>query len=90
MGTLLSREGRRTRELPDGKRMARRRLLARQMWDALETGTIIFMDGTTRRLSARDWMELVNIVFDRIDGKVPQPMQHSGPDGEAILIKMDV
>jgi hypothetical protein len=78
---ILEQAGSKTFPLIDGKRMSGKRLVARQIWDALATGKIEFIDGSQRRLTVRDWRELAEWLYDRVDGRPMQKSEITGKDG---------
>jgi hypothetical protein len=88
LSTQLKRAASKVIELPDGTRIGSKRFVARQVWNGLTHGAIVFADGSERRLNAAQWMDLFEMVRDSIGEKPRQEV--SGPDGEAILIRMDM
>ena len=55
-------------ESPDGSDMARKELLARELWEIALAGDIT----------------AIKYIYDRVDGKPTESVEHSGPDGDSI------
>jgi hypothetical protein len=52
----------------DGTRISGRRLMARQVWEGITTGTVSFPDGKKLSLSPQDWKDFVKWAYGHIDG----------------------
>ena len=52
----------------DGKRVARKRVLASLLWEASTTGQTTLPDGTVLELGASDWFAVVKMLYSQIDG----------------------
>lgn len=71
---ILRRLGSRTIEDTDGRRRARKRVVARLLWDIVTTGRALLPvgdDGKTQVItvkSFRDWFECVKWLYERVDG----------------------
>ena len=63
---FLKKEGSKTVEI-DGVRVSGKRLLARRVWEGLNTGKITFQDGTMK-LSPQDWQALMKWLYNHVDG----------------------
>jgi hypothetical protein len=54
--------------------------------DLLLTGTTQFPDGKKLEISPKDWIELMQWTYERIDGKPTQPL--SGDEGGPVIFKV--
>ena len=52
----------------DGERISGRRLMARQVWEGITTGSVHFPGGKTLQLSPQDWKDFVKWAYSHIDG----------------------
>jgi hypothetical protein len=52
----------------DGERISGRRLLARQVWEGITTGSVSFPGGKKLALSPQDWKDFVKWAYNHIDG----------------------
>ena len=52
----------------DGKRTARKRVLASLLWEASTTGEATLPNGTVLELGASDWFAVVKMLYSQIDG----------------------
>lgn len=52
----------------DGARISGRRLMARQVWEGITTGTVSFPNGKKLALSPQDWKDFVKWAYGHIDG----------------------
>jgi hypothetical protein len=86
---LLVRAGSRTAPDPDvaDRRISRKRLVARMVWEALTTGELPFPDGR-RPLGVEEWLSLLRFAYDRIDGKPAESMAMDvTSEGQALSIR---
>ena len=67
---ILEKWGKKTVPLPDGTKRSRKEILAQQLWTLAIKG-----DAT-----------LIKYIYDRIDGRPPETVRHSGEDGGPILV----
>jgi hypothetical protein len=72
-----------------GKRVARKRLIAQAVAQAVATGKADMPDGTQLELSPRDWMEFTKWLYTHVDGGPVQRQEITGANGEAVLIRLD-
>ena len=82
---ILEAEGNRTIEMSDGKKVARKRLMARYFWEAVTTGQITFPDGKVLVLSPDDILALAQFLYKHIDGPPIQNVDIT-TRGESIAI----
>ncbi len=69
----------------DGRRVNGKRVLAELVSKAITTGRLRFPEDTEDSvISVRDWIGLVQWVYDRVDGKPKQPL--TGDDDEPLRI----
>jgi hypothetical protein len=52
----------------DGSKVARKRLMARYLWEAVSTGEIRFPDGKVIVLSPDDVLAIIQFLYKHIDG----------------------
>jgi hypothetical protein len=55
----------------DGTRISGRRLMARQVWEGITTGSVSFPNGLKLILSSQDWKDFVKWAYGHIDGPPP-------------------
>jgi hypothetical protein len=83
----LTKEFNKTYEF-EGKKISGKVLVARLVTKAIVTGKFKFPDDTEESvISIRDWIEFVKWVYERIDGKPPQPMDVTS-NGETINVTL--
>jgi hypothetical protein len=73
---------------PEGKRIARKRMMARIMAVAVSEGVLEFPDGRTENLTAQQYIDMVVKVFSQVDG--PPKSQHDLNLGGGIVIAWDL
>lgn len=86
---ILSTELNKTEEMPDGKRVARKRLVARMLAEVAATGQTTLPDGTVLRVQSLD--ELAAIwwkLYRHIDGDVTHA-EVSGAGGGPVAIQFE-
>lgn len=71
----------------DGKRTARKRVLASLLWEASTTGEATLPNGTVLELGASDWFAVVKMLYSQIDGPPTQRQEITGKDGGPIITK---
>ncbi len=82
---ILEKAGSATIEDADGKRVARKRLIAELAMQALTTGQVKFPDGHTVKADKfTDWTSIVEWIYNRIDGPAKQAIELSGPEGQPL------
>lgn len=64
---ILEAAGNKTVQDAD-KRVARKRLLARMLWEISTTGKTRMPDGTVLILEPAEWLTLVKFIYSHIDG----------------------
>ena len=79
---ILEAEGNKTVELSDGKHIARKRLMARHLWQAVEQGKISLPNGETIVVGSDDWFAIAQFLYKHIDGAPVQKIAPTTPDGE--------
>lgn len=65
---LLERALSQTIDDGEGRRVARKRLMARLMAEGLSEGRLTFPDGRVEKLDARQYIDLVDKVLRQVDG----------------------
>ena len=65
---LLEAAGNATIETQDGKRKARKRVVASLAWELLTTGKAELPNGETLKVSPQDWIGLYKWIYQHIDG----------------------
>ena len=73
----------------DGERISGRRLMARQVWEGITTGTVHFPGGKTLTLSPQDWKDFVKWAYSHIDGP-PKTEIDVTSGGEAVILRVGV
>jgi hypothetical protein len=58
-------------EMSDGIKVARKRLIARNLWQAVTLGKMTFPDGNEIQLSPDDILALTQFLYKHIDGPPP-------------------
>jgi hypothetical protein len=72
----------------DGERLSGRRLMARQVWEGISTGTVTFPGGKKLALSPQDWKDFVKWVYTHIDGPPRTELDvTSGGDALKVVIE---
>jgi hypothetical protein len=85
---ILETELSATVAIPEGRRMAKKRIMARMVSELIATGFTTFPDGSAIRIDGfQDYFELVRWVYKHIDGDVSRH-ELGGPDGGPVLIQM--
>jgi hypothetical protein len=78
---ILEEAGNKTVDTVDG-RTARKRLLARMMWEAATFGEVMLPNGEKLTFDPGDWLATVKWIYSHIDGP---PKQEHGIDGAVTL-----
>jgi hypothetical protein len=87
--TLLERAGGAMVEIGD-ERISGRRLMARQVWEGITTGSVSFPDGKKLVLSPQDWKDFVKWAYGHIDGPPPASMDvTSGGEKITFIVERD-
>lgn len=84
---ILERAGSKTVEV-DGKKVSGKHLAARMAWELVTTGLTRFPDGRELKADFREWFEAVKWIYSQIDGPPKQELEHSGPGGEPVSIRV--
>jgi hypothetical protein len=77
---------------PDGttKQVSQRDILAALVWEAVTTGKVTLPDGGVKEITDfADWMACAQFVYKHIDGPAPAKLEHSGPDGGTLVIRVE-
>ena len=69
-------------------RVAKKRVIAKNVIDAVALGEFIMPNGKKLELSPKDWMDFTRWLYTHIDGKAVEKHEVTGADGGAM--KMDV
>jgi hypothetical protein len=72
----------------DGKRISRKRLMARIMAIAVSEGVLVFPDGRIEKLTPQQYIDMVVKVYAQVDG--PPKSQHDVNFGGGIVIAWDL
>ena len=83
---LLEAAGNATIEGADGKRKARKRIVASLAWELLTTGKAELPNGDTLKLAPQDWVGLYKWIYAHIDGP-PKTEVSADVDG---TIKLEI
>jgi hypothetical protein len=83
---ILEREGGKTLEI-DGKSISGRRLMARQVWEGITTGSVSFPGGKKLQLSPQDWKDFVKWAYSHIDGP-PRTEVDLTSGGDKIVVSL--
>ena len=70
---ILRRAGGRMVEV-NGEKISGRRLMARLLWQAAESGEVTLPSGEKLVFGPRDWFEVVKFLYQHIDGPPPQAL----------------
>jgi hypothetical protein len=54
--------------MSDGTKVARKRLMARYLWEGITTGEIKFPNGQVIKLSPNDILDIIQFLYKHIDG----------------------
>ncbi len=73
----------------DGTRISGRRLMARQVWEGITTGSVSFPDGKKMMLAPQDWKDFVKWAYGHIDGP-PKAELDVTSGGEKIILKVGI
>lgn len=84
---ILEAAGDHTVTDPDGKRIARKRFIARALWEAITEGKTTLVGNTVLEVAPTDWFGLVKFLYSHIDGPPPSKHQMSGPDDGPIQVE---
>lgn len=84
---ILEAEGSKTVETSDGKKVARKRLMAQNLWKAVTEGKMLFADGSEIVLSPDDIFALTQFIYKHIDGP-PQQNVDVTSGGEKIVVRL--
>ena len=71
----------------DGERISGRRLLARQVWEGITTGTVHFPGGKMLILGPQDWKDFVKWTYTHLDGPPVQGVDLTS-GGEKIVVTL--
>jgi hypothetical protein len=72
------------------ERISGRRLMARQVWEGITTGSVSFPDGKKLVLSPQDWKDFVKWAYGHIDGPPPASMDvTSGGEKITFIVERD-
>ena len=73
----------------EGKRVNGKRILAEMLANAAITGRVRFPDDTEDSvISIKDWIGLVQWMYERVDGKPKQPLTGEGDEPFRILVSL--
>jgi hypothetical protein len=87
--TLLERAGSKSLTGLDGKKVSRKRFLAEAVLSAVTTGKVeLAGGGFVVADSFREWAEFVKWIYTHLDGPAKQQVEHSGPDGQDLVIRV--
>lgn len=84
---ILERAGSRSVEMPDGKRVSGKQLVARLAWDLATTGQAEFPGGKQLVIEPVDWLALVKWLYSHIDGP-PKAEVDVTSGGEKLIINL--
>lgn len=59
----------------DGKRITRKRLLADMLWQLATTGEAVFPNNQKLQIAAREWIDIVKLIYGQIDGPPKQTFE---------------
>ena len=85
---ILAAAGAATDEV-DGHKVARKRLIARLVWEVATTGRATFPDGTVLQAAPKDWLDTVKWIYTHIDGPARAEIGLSGQGGGPIAVKVE-
>lgn len=84
--TILEQAGNKTvLDKATDKRAARKRILARLVWQLATEGKVILPNGTGLELDPEDWIGLVKWIYQHIDGPPKSEMDLTS-GGEKIIV----
>lgn len=87
---ILEKAGSATIEDANGRKVARKRLIAELAMQALTTGRVEFPDGHVIRADKfSDWTTVVEWIYNRIDGSTRQQLELSGNGDSPLVIKVE-
>ena len=69
------------------KRVSRKQVLARLVWEVATTGKALMPDGTTLQVDPKDWFDVTKFIYQHIDGP-PKTNLDITSGGETINIKV--
>jgi len=84
---ILETEGSRMIDLSDGTRVARKRLMAILLWDAVENGEIKLPGGKVMMVAPDDWLAIIQFLYKHIDGPPKQELDVTSA-GEKIVVTL--
>jgi hypothetical protein len=84
---ILEAEGSHMIEMSDGIKVARKRLIARNLWQAVTLGKMTFPDGNEIQLSPDDILALTQFLYKHIDGPPPAAVDVTS-GGEKIVVRL--
>lgn len=80
---ILEKAGNTTAECPDGKRRARKRILADLVWQLVTTGQIALEERVYTVASVDEWLYILRWLYLHIDGPAPKALDVTS-DGQAV------
>lgn len=86
---ILETAGGKTVEMGDGKRVARKRLMADLLWQAVTEGKVELPNGNKIEVGTADWFASVEFLYKHIDGPPVQKIAPTDPSGENPYMSMD-
>jgi hypothetical protein len=72
---ILERAGNKGIDGLDGKRITRKRLLADMLWQLATTGEAVFPNNQKLQIAAREWIDIVKLIYGQIDGPPKQTFE---------------
>ena len=81
---ILEAAGNKTLADADGKKVARKRLLAQLLWEVATTGKATFPDGRVLEVAPVDYLTVVKFLYQHIDGP-PKSEVDVTSGGQAIV-----
>ena len=85
---LLEAAGNQTIER-DGKKIARKRIVASLAWELLTTGETVLPNGQALKLAPQDWIGLYKWIYQHIDGP-PKAEIDVTSDGKPMVIEVSL
>lgn len=89
LAAILERAGSHTIEI-DGKKVSRKQLVARMVWEAATQGVTVFPGGAREVLTIteyKDWLDTIKFIYTHIDGPAKQVTELTGKGGEPLQIE---
>jgi len=87
---ILERAGSKTLEV-DGKKISSKQLVARLAWELVTTGQVALPEPDAPRTLVADmddWLAAVKWIYAQVDGPPKQELEHSGPGGAPVTIRV--